>query len=340
MTINATQEGETPQASVAVEAPPPPAQEVAEQAQEVAGQPLGTPAEEFAGQEVAEERPRDSNAEEELAALKAEVAELKSALEAKASQEETQALEATIDSLRGLLEENGAKARREEEESEARVQQALNDSKESVTALRTDLGNLERTMRASRAQERVEPNAVPPAVLQQVYEEILTEIFQEMTRLSGAGAPRITREIMESVRRSSSGTEFFRLVDDKRIVATGLTEAIGRRLLSPSQVHLTFSEFLRQLSAEVPRYRARRFEDLVGARTSSYSVATIRRLVEQAEDLGEKLNGMVRRLETLEGLAARLDTLEASVKDATTSMNKRIDSLEQRLQETTGRRRG
>jgi len=313
MTISATQETNTPQAPVAVEAPPPPveaAEPRQEPEQEVPGQPLGTPAEESEGQESMEEVARGSSTTEEAAALKAEVAELKSALEAKASLEETHALEATVDSLKQLFSENGAKARQEEEGSEAKAQQALGDLQERVTTLGTDLGNLQRTLRAGRAEERVEPNAVPPAVLQQVYEEILTEIFQEMTRISGAGASRITREIMESVRKASSGTEFFLLVDDKRIVAKGLAEAIQRRLLSPSQVHLTFNEFRRQLAAQVPRYRPRRFEDLVGTRTSAYTVATIRRLVDQAADMGEKLNGIAERLDTLEGLT--------NVKGATT----------------------
>ncbi|MCZ6614433.1 MAG: hypothetical protein O6920_01440, partial [Chloroflexi bacterium] len=99
---------------------------------------------------------------------------------------------------------------------------------------------------------------------------------------------------------SSSGMGFFRLVDDRRIVATGLAEAIHRGLISPLQVHGTFSQFRQQLSAEVPRYRGGRFEDSVGARTTAYSVATTRRLVDQAEELGEKLDGIVGRLDTLE----------------------------------------
>lgn len=337
MTINTKQETNGSRALVAVEELPP-LSELAEPPQEIGGQSSVAPGQTPEGDAVTEEKGRASNGEEDVAALKAEVAELKSALEAKASREETQALEATVGSLKDLFGKNGAKAEQEQEELEARTQQALTYLKERATALRTDLENLQRTLRAGRAQERVEPNAVPPAVLQQVYEEVLTEIFQEMTRLMGAGAPRITREIMEKVRKSSSGTEFFRLEDDKRIVAKGLTEAIRRRFLSPSQVHLTFNELSRQLSGQVPRYQARRFEDLVGTRTSAYTVTTIRRLVDQAGDLGAKLDGIAGQVDALEGLAARLDTLEANVKDATTSMSERIDGLEQRDQETVGRR--
>lgn len=327
MTISVTQETDTPQAPVAVEAPPPP-EEMAEQAQQVAEQLAMIPAEKLVGPEVAEEKPKGSEAEEEIAALKVEMAELKSALEAKASQEETQALEATVDSLRGLFSENGANGQQEKGESEAKARQAVDDLKERVTTYGTSLENLERTLRASRAQEQVEPNAVPPEVLQQVHQEILTEIFQEMTRVMGTGASRVTRDIMESVRKSSTGMGFFSLVDDKRIVVTGIPEAIRRRLLSPSQVHLAFNEFRRQLSALVPQYRARRFEDLVGARTNANSVATIRRLVDQTAEFGEKLNDIVKRLDTLEDFAGRFDTLIANVKDTVASMNERLDSLE------------
>ena len=300
MTSNGTQEGGTPQASVGVEAPPPSGEVPEDQEQKNGAQPIVAPAENSDAQEVAEQQPGGSSPKEEIAALKAAVAELNSALEAKASHEETQVLEATIGSLRDLFGENGARAQLEKDESEAAAQHALGNLQERVTTLGADLKDVGQTVRAGRAQEQVEPNAVPPVVLEQVYEEILTEILQEMTRLMGAGAPRRAREIMEDVRKSSSGMGFFRLVDDKRIVATGLAEAIHRGLISPLQIHVTFSQFHQQVSAEVPRYRGQRFEDLVGARTTAYSVATIRRLVDQAGELGEKLDDMVGRLDALE----------------------------------------
>lgn len=338
MTTNGTQEGATPQASVAVEVPPQ-AAEVGEprlpSGQEDGVQPLDTLPENSEGQKAEEGQPRGSNGKEEIAALKAIVVGLNSALEAKASQEETQALEATIGSLQDLFGENGARAQGEKEEAEARTQQAVDDLKQRLTSLKTNLENLERVVRAGRAQEQVEPNAVPPEVLQQVYEEILTEIFQEMAKSMGQGASRRTLEIMESVRRSSSGMGFFRIVDDKSIVATGLSGAIRRGLLAPSQGHLTFNEFRRELSAQIPQYQERRFEDLVGARTNAYSVATIRNLVGEAGDLRERLGGLARRLDPLEGFATRLDTLEDSIKvatAATSSINERIGSLERRTQ--------
>lgn len=254
------------------------------------------------------------------AELKSAVAELKSALEAKASQDEAKTLEDTVESLKERIKANETMAQREKEDSEVRAQQPLSELQGRVTALKSDLANLERTVRASRAQEQVGPNAVPPHVLQQVYEEILTEILQEMNRLTGARGARTALVVLENVRKSNSGTEFFRVEDDKRIVATGLAQAIQRGLLSPSQVHLTFGEFRRQLAAQVPRYRERGFEELVGARTSAYSVATIRRLVDQAGGLEEKLGE----------IAGRLEPLEASVKILTSSTNDRLDALEQR----------
>lgn len=263
------------------------------------------------GTEPSEEQPRNSHVEEDEAASKAAVAELRSAvaelksvLDAKTSQDEAKTLEAAIESLKEQIKANEAKAQREKEDSEVRAQQPLSELQGRMTALKSNLANLEQTVRASRAQEQVGPNAVPPQVLQQVYEEILTEILQEMNRLTGAGGARTALGVLETVRKSNSGTEFFRVEDDKRIVATGLAQAIQRGLLSPSQVHLTFGEFRRHLSAQVPRYRERGFDELVGARTSAYTVATIRRLVGQASGLEEDLVG----------ITGRLDTLEATVK--------------------------
>jgi len=266
--------------------------------------------------EASAEQPESSDTEEETAAsdpamsvLEGSLAKLEEHLGNKASQDETKSLEATIESLRELIEANESRAQREREESQVKAQQSLNDFQGRVAALKSDLANLDRTVTASRAQEQVGPGAVPPEVLQQVYEEILTEILQEINRLSGAAGPGTALRVLESVRKSNSGTEFFRVEDDKRIVATGLAQAVQRGLLSPFQVHLTFGEFRRQLSAQVPLYRERGFEELVGARTSAYSVATIRRLVEQASDLEE----------TLGGITGRLDILEANVKQITDS---------------------
>jgi len=266
--------------------------------------------------EATGEQPRSSDREKETAALDpamlvltGSLAKLEEQLNDKASQDETKALEATVESLKELVEASETKAQRGKEESEVRVQRFIDDLQGRVTGLKSDLASLEQTVRGSRAQEQVGPGAVPPEVLQQVYEEILTEILQEMNRLSGAAGPRTALRILESVRKSNSGTEFFRVEDDKRMVATGLAQAVQRGLLSPSQVHLTFGEFRRQLSAQVPGYRGRGFEELVGARTAAYSVATIRRLVDQASNLEEKVGG----------ITGRLDTLEASVKQITDS---------------------
>jgi len=315
MTTSATQESAPPEDSVAVDLKTlsrngsGEGNEFPEQPMAIAEAPRGET-------EATAEQPRSSDTEEETAApdpaltvLTNSLAKLEENLNDKASQDETKALEAIIESLKEMIKANEAKAQREKEESGVRSQQFLDDLQGRVTGLKSDLVTLERTVRASRAQEQVGPGAVPPEVLQQVYEEILTEILQEMNRLSGAAGPRTALRILEDVRKSNSGTEFFRVEDDKRMVATGLAQAVQRGLLTPSQVHQTFGEFRRQLSAQVPGYRERGFEDLVGARTAAYSVATIRRLVDQASDLEEKVGG----------ITGRLDTLEASVKQITDS---------------------
>jgi len=315
MTTSATQESAPPEDSVAVDLKTL-SRNGSEEGSEFPEQPIVI-AEALSGNTNASaEPPRSSDTEEETAAsnlamsvLTRSLAKLEENLNDKASQDETKTLEATVESLKELIKVNEAKEQREKGESEVRAQQSLDDLQGRVTGLKSDLANLERTVRASRAQEQVGPGAVPPEVLQQVYEEILTEILQEMSRLSGAAGPRTALRILENVRKSNSGTEFFRVEDDKRMVATGLAQAVQRGLLSPSQVHLTFGEFRRQLSAQVPGYRERGFEELVGARTAAYSVATIRRLVDQASGLEQKLAG----------ITGRMDTLEDSVKQITDS---------------------
>jgi len=281
MTISATQESAPPEDPVAVD-PKTLSRNGSEEGSEFPEQPIVITEAPTRDTDASAEQPRSSDTEEETAAsdpamsvLTRSLAKLEEHLDEKASQDETKSLQATIESLKELIKANESKAQREKEESEVRAQQSLDDLQGRVTGLKSDLVNLERTVRANRAQEQVGPGAVPPEVLQQVYEEILTEILQEMNRLSGAAGPRTALRVLETVRKTSSGTEFFRVEDDKRVVATGLAQAVQRGLLSPAQVHQTFGEFRRQLSAQVPAYRERGFEELVGARTAAYSVATI-----------------------------------------------------------------
>jgi len=264
----------------------------------------------------------------DIAALKDQLGALKNAVDARATTSEIQELRSSLDEMQRSL------AVREDverpAEGEVAVEPQPNGAQERVDALGRRVEELSRTVRATVLPERIDPTAIPPPVLQEVYEKTLTDVYQEMARQFGAGAPRTTRAIMEEVRRASSGMEFFRLVDDRRIEAPGLAQALRRKLLSPHQVHLTYNEFIRRLSAQVPLFRPQSFADLVSARTSAYTVATVASQVEQSEDVKQAQADISTRLDELEAQARQVtatgdDRIEQQVKE---SISKKLAKLE------------
>lgn len=292
----AAKEAPEAQAVGAIEGPPDRPQANGERAESaVAGEP-GEPS---------------AQANGDIDALKGQLWALKNAVDAKAPSADLQELRSTLEELqRSLAEQQPA-------EGGVAVEPQQDGAQERVDALGRRLEELNRTVRATVLPERIDPTAIPPPVLQEVYERTLTDIYQEMARQFGTGAPRTTRAIMDDVRRASSGMEFFRLVDDRRIAATGLADALRRKLLSPHQVHLTYNEFFRRLSAEVPLFRAQSFADLVSARTSAYTVATVARLAERYEEVGRAQADISRRL----------DQAETKMQQVVAELNGRIDQL-------------
>ncbi len=259
----------------------------------------------------------------EIDALKGHLWALKNAVDARATTSEIQELRSNLDEMQRSLAVREDVERPAEGKAEATSQP--DGAQERVSALDRRVEELSRTVRATVLPERIDPTAIPPPVLQEVYERTLTDVYQEMARQFGTGAPRTTRAIMDEVRRASSGMEFFRLVDDRRIEAPGLAQALRRKLLSPHQVHLTYNEFIRRLSAQVPLYRAQSFADLVSARTSAYTVATVASLAEQSEDAKQ----------AQADISTRLDELEAQGRQTTATGD---DRIEQRVQESISKK--
>lgn len=229
-----------------------------------------------------------------VVALVGQLWALKNAMDARPTSAEVQDLRSTLEEVQRSIAPEPAM------ELEPEVEAQPDDTDERVAVLGTQVEELKRIIRPTAASGRVDPAAIPPPVLQEVYEKTLTGIYQEMVRQFGPGAPRITGRIMEEVRRASSGMEFFRLVDDRRIEATGLSAALQRKLFSPHQVHVTYNEFFRRLVAEVPQHRAQSLVELVSTSTSAYTVATVANLVEEFEGVERAQEDIAGRLERLE----------------------------------------
>lgn len=272
------------QVVAAAETPPPESQPAPES--ESAGEQ--TPA---AGEPEATEKPETTQAEApptkvppeaatgvdgHLAAVQAEVEVLKQALEKRPTADDLRGLHSAIEELRVRLTESETEAEPSDAASEA------TELRQQVSSLRTDLTELGTAVRQAAAPGVVDVGSAPPEVLQNAYEASLTALYVEMVRTLGPGALQSAQLVMEGVRRSSSGTEFFSL-EDNRFVASGIADALKRRRLSPYQVQETFDELFRRLAALVPRYQPQPLSELISSGTSAFVVSTLTGVLKQIE---------------------------------------------------------
>ncbi|MCH8961142.1 MAG: hypothetical protein IH820_07385, partial [Bacteroidetes bacterium] len=173
----------------------------------------------------------------------------------------------------------------------------------------------------------VDVGSAPPEVLQSAYEASLTALYEEMVKTLGPDALRSAQLVMEDVRRSSSGTEFFSLEDDQ-FTAKGVADAIKRRRLSPYQVQETFTELFRRLAALVPRYQPQPLSELISSGTSAFVVSTLTRVLGQIE---EHLAGVESASTAHSTISDQLAQLERRIVEVAESADARHQAAEERL---------
>ena len=256
--------------------------------------------------EAAAEDPR-------LVALRAEVGELKQALEQQERHraDDLERSRSSVDDLQGRV------AGLEAAELPATTGE-LTELRQQVSSLQAVVAELRTAVQQAAAA--VDVGSTPPEVLQSAYEASLTALHAELVRTLGPGALQSVQTVMEGVRRSSSGTEFFRLEDD-RFVAGGTAEAIHRGQLSRYQVQQTFDELLRRLATLVPGYRPQPLSELISSGTSAFVVATLSRISAQVD---EHLAGVESEDANHIGIAQRLAALEQSLADAPESADSAV----------------
>lgn len=295
-----------------------------------AGEGTNEPSQEAAEADVAvkpEEVPTEAPSEEpkredgRLVALQAEVKALKQALDDRPTADDLRDVQSTVEELQERLDKSEAAT----EPSDAVIE--ATELRQQVASLRSDLTELGSAVRQAAAPGRVEVGATPPEVLQSAYEASLTELYAEMVKTLGPGALASARVVMESVRRSSSGTEFFSL-EDNRFVAKGIADALKQRRLSPYQVQETFNELFRRLAALVPRYQPQPLSELISSGTSAFVVSTLTGVLEQVE---AHLAGVESISTAHSTISEQLAQLERRIVDVGESAEAQRQAAEERL---------
>ena len=257
-----------------------------------------------------------------LAALQAELAAVKQTLAELPTAESLRGVQSTIEELR----ERVAASETVEEPPPAAASEVA-DLRQQLSSLQSNLTELGTAVHQAAAPGVVDVGSAPPEVLQSAYEASLTALYAEMVKTLGPGALQSTQLVMEGVRRSSSGTEFFSL-EDNRFVAKGVAGAIKRRQLSPYQVQETFTELFRRLAALVPSYQPQPLSELINSGTSAFVVSTLTRVLGQIE---EHLAGVESVSTAHSTISEQLAQLERRIVEVAESAEVRQQAAEERL---------
>jgi len=164
---------------------------------------------------------------------------------------------------------------------------------------------------------------IPPDVLEIIYAKTLNDVYSEILNEFGEReAFEIVADVMDNVRQSSAGVDFFRF-EDGSFLLLKLAEAIEAKLVSPKQIHATYVEFFKELSGYVPNYESRDFRSFVETGSREYTVERIavheKRLEKFNQELGSVKDELARICEHFESIEKiedqRAEEIKANVDD-------------------------
>ena len=260
-----------------------------------------------------------SQFQEEINTVKTELTALKDVLKSKANTENLQVVEEQIETLKKTVRERLETEVNKRNELQQKTQISLDDLTTGFDVLDETVGEIVDVVKAKdKAGRTINPVVIPPIVLQNAYEEITTDVFQQMVKQHGRDvAISKVEAVIEYVRKSSAGMEFFKISsDNQRITAPGLANAIRQKLMSAHQIHVAFTEFLRNLLAEVPGYQPLSLGNLTETGSQEYAVTEVSNLVEQATGFADSLSVIQKSLtetnEKIEALYSRIEKLESA----------------------------
>jgi len=269
------------------------------------------------------EKPR---MEEKIANLVAEVERLKSAFEAKEKEEKLRRLESKIQKMEKEISGKLEAASTEKEKFKGETLEFADQAGRQLEVLTRDIDAIMSTISSKSTEQTFNPASVPPVVLQEAYEAVSSDIFRRILLVHGTIAVDKIKSIVESIRMSSSGMEFFQIVDDKRISISGLAGAIKKKLISARQIQITFEQFLTMLEAEVPGYKPLSLIDLIESGSRAYSVSTSTKILEQADRMEQEISNFNSRLKAVQ------EDLK-DIRDKLTGLDNKMETLEEFLEE-------
>lgn len=134
-------------------------------------------------------------------------------------------------------------------------------------------------------EESLEINKIPHKILVLVYETILNDIVTRIKHGKGTqDTEEAVNDILEDVRSHTSGGELFKYEHNK-IRILELQTYLRKKLISPKQIHITYTSILEKLLDYVPGYQPKNFKAMIKMQSQEYAVSNVIKLDERVEEL-------------------------------------------------------
>jgi len=204
-------------------------------------------------------------------------------------------------------------------------------------------------------EESLDINKIPHKILVLVYETILNDIINRVRHIKGIHDTEETvNNIIENIRSHTSGGELFKYEHNK-IRIPELHQYLAKKLISPKQIHITYTQILEKLLEYVPNYQPKNFKAIIKMQSQEYAISNVIKLDERVEEFVDQVTNLEKNLnkfmskfkdtasnqQSLQDGLAKIDDLMAHFSSSIDELPKIIDEriealLDKKLSEKLG----
>lgn len=138
--------------------------------------------------------------------------------------------------------------------------------------------------------ETLDVSKIPPDILESVYDATLEDIVMAITKVLGPhDTELLITKTIEDLRSQTSGSELFKY-DEGDLKTKDLAKSLLNKLISPRQVHATYSELLNKLLGYAPHHKPKNFRAMIKLKSQEFAVDKATILISEFEKLRTNLD--------------------------------------------------
>ncbi len=249
--------------------------------------------------------------------------------------------------LQGFMENTEKKLTRIQQETSEKIDKETVENK--VETVKNEVENVDDRLHDVMGEigygESLNVSKIPPIILETVYEKTLDDVIATMRKnLGDKDTSDIVRETLEMMRSRTSGSELFQY-DGRKINIRNLVPSLNQKLISPKQIHSTYTEMLSKLVENIPGYKPKNFRAMMKSKGLEFAVEKTTKLIKQFNELESEVHDISQTISSLfDGFKKTKDDVEENLEEIESNLedhfekkfantDKRLDKLESYLGE-------